>query len=94
MATEPTPTDAEIVELLGDPRYSSIAAVREALARWGAQPAPAASQKPLTDERIDALWASQKLNVPQILNRRALARAVEAAHGIGIKGGRNVDHPV
>ena len=39
----PTPTDAEIVELLGDPRYSSIAAVREALARLGAQPAPADS---------------------------------------------------
>ena len=63
-------------------KHERIAAAKEALARWGAQPAPAASQKPLTDEQIDAVWASPKLNVPQIVNRRALARAVEAAHGI------------
>lgn len=31
----PSPSDAEIVALLGDPKYSTIGAVREAVARWG-----------------------------------------------------------
>ena len=30
------PTDSEIIALLGDPKYSTITAVREALQRWGA----------------------------------------------------------
>ena len=39
------PTDAEIVALLGDRRYSTVGAVREAITRWG-QPAVAG-------ERVD-----------------------------------------
>lgn len=30
-----TPTDAEIIALMGDPRYSTIEAVRQAIAKWG-----------------------------------------------------------
>lgn len=35
MTEKTQPTDAEIVELLGDPRYSTIEAVRAAIAKWG-----------------------------------------------------------
>lgn len=38
--------------------------------------------QPLTDEQIDAFW-NQQLTVPQIVQRRVIARAIEAAHGIG-----------
>lgn len=36
-----TPTDAEIIALLGDRQFSTIGAVREALRRWGTPPAVA-----------------------------------------------------
>ena len=39
---------------------------------------------PLSDEQIDALW-DKPLTTPQKLQRRFMARAIEAAHGIGAK---------
>jgi len=41
------PTDAEIIALMGDPRYSTIGTVREAISRWGqlyTTPQPAQAQ--------------------------------------------------
>ena len=58
---------------------------RAVLARWGAQPAPAASPVPLTDEQ---LWANDEI---MSLNAdlgwhmdtiRMFARVIERAHGI------------
>ena len=67
MATEPTPTDAEIDALIAQhwPAFATAGAIpltwlrnafREGLARWGAQPAPAASPVPLTDEQQRAIF--------------------------------------
>ena len=45
--TPMVPTDAEIIALMGDPRYSTIGAVREAISRWGqlyTTPQPAQAQ--------------------------------------------------
>jgi Lar family restriction alleviation protein len=76
----------------------------EAIAAWNrrAQPAPAASQKPLTVEQIKEICrqhiardkSKDEPNTGAWPDSVALARAIERAHGIGIKGGRNVDHPV
>lgn len=46
----PSPSDAEIVALLGDPKYSTIGAVREAVARWG-QPQAVAGGEPVAHEQ-------------------------------------------
>lgn len=179
MATEPTPTDAELTECYKAANGEDVGkaqplttqrifrAMRAAIARWGAQPAPAASQKQQAaagvpectcsandmpfgtcckvrsaferwyDEQRDGRlqpfdvfkggWIERhKLSgTPQPTQAQARAvtlalhqrdsikanawretplhgyfdadeiiDAVEAAHGIGIKGGRNVDHPV
>lgn len=44
----------------------------------------AAQQEPLTDDEIDVLWEKQKINPfkTYATDRRAFARAIEAAHGI------------
>ena len=91
MATEPAPTDAEAWQVLLDmPEQENEQAVvghfaRAVLARWGAQPAPAASPVPLTDEQ---LWANDEI---MSLNAdlgwhmdtiRMFARVIERAHGI------------
>ncbi len=104
MATEPTPTDAELLCLIEahlglkprrddtviDPRtgrftdaqrYRDFA--RAVLARWGAQPAPAASPVPLTDEQIDEMHG--EANRGYYIEREHYWKAVrdtEAAHGI------------
>ena len=37
----------------------------------------------LSDEQIDALWGgAEAISVPHQANRRAIARSIEAAHGI------------
>lgn len=78
-----------------------LAPAIEALERE-ALPAPAASQKPLTVGRIKEICrqhiardkSKDEPNTGAWPDSVALARAVERAHGIGTKGGRNVDHPV
>ena len=47
-----------------------------------AQLAANRERKPLTDEQIDALWGGENVSVPQLINRRAISRAVERAHGV------------
>ena len=81
------PTDAELIALLGDRQFSSIGAVREALRRWGTPPAGAV---PLTDEQLAEIMR-ETWGCASIAPRHAIgfARAVEAAHGIGIKGGQH-----
>jgi len=64
------------VEEVNDAMQAEIAELRSAL--QSAQPVA----QPLTDEQIDAFW-NQQLTVPQIVQRRVIARAIEAAHGIG-----------
>lgn len=39
-------------------------------------------RKPLTDEQIDALWGGESVTLPQRVNRRAVSRSIERAHGI------------
>ena len=48
---------------------------------------PAQERKPLTDEQIDALWGGENVSVPQLVNRRAISRSIERAHGIGATNG-------
>lgn len=56
--------------------WRDCAALRDQLAAQ-------AQRTPLTDEQIDALWGGgQSVSVPQLVNRRALSRSVERAHGI------------
>lgn len=89
MATEPTPTDAEMMALahevqalgLEDAEQALVEYTKRALARWGAQPAPAASPVPLTDPQLVACikaagfktWDSRMW---------ALKREIESLHGI------------
>lgn len=41
------------------------------------------ARTPLSDEQIDSLWGGAKdISVPQRVNRRAIARSIESAHGI------------
>ncbi len=56
------PSEAEIIALLGDPTFSSIGAVREALRRWGAAPAAvsAPSVPTLTQAAHDVLAERQR----------------------------------
>lgn len=55
-----------------DEEYEAIRAkLREALER-----------NPLTDEQIDSLWGGENVSVPQLVNRRAISRSIERAHGI------------
>lgn len=58
-----------------DPMNKAAQALRAAIAQ------PTALQ-PLTDQSIDAMWSNEKLTLPQLVNRRVIARAVEAAHAI------------
>lgn len=48
---------------------------------------PALERKPLTDEQINALWGGENVSVPQLVNRRAISRSIERAHGIGATNG-------
>lgn len=127
---EPTPTDAELTECYKAANGEDVGkaqplttqrifrAMRAAIARWGAQPAPAASQKPPTQVQAGAVPLTERQIAQCIvsagcvgtvkmsfesgpysidrptLNATKLVQSIEAAHGIGIKGGRNVDHPV
>ena len=43
---------------------------------------PAQERKPLTNEQIDALWGGENVSAPQLVNRRAISRSIERAHGI------------
>ena len=95
MATEPTPTDAELVAMRAEFGITSNGRgikeftqvrdfARAILARWGAQPAPAASPVPLPDFRAYALidsmgWDLDDLEKDDMLR---LLRATEASHGI------------
>lgn len=47
-----------------------------------------AERKPLTDKQIDALWGGEKVSLPQRINRRAISRSIERAHGIGASNAR------
>lgn len=135
MATEPTPTDAEIDEIyratfLGMPNVARQPLqtvppmvrdfARAVLTRWGvlradkiviptdtmeqefqkhyrrgyeaglrARPAPAASQKPLTVGQIREMERNHVYS--QTATLTDFARAIERAHGIGIKGGQHGD---
>lgn len=94
MATEPTPTDAEIDALIAQhwPAFATVrpiplpwlrAAFRDGLTRWGAQPAPAASPVPLTDEQIDEMHG--EANRGYCIEHEHYVKAVrdtEAVHGI------------
>lgn len=62
MTEQTQPTDAEIVELLGDPRYGTIEAVRAAIAKWGT-PAGAGG---LRDAVIEYRTASNALLLAQM----------------------------
>lgn len=42
----------------------------------------AATKVPLTDKKIDKLWIADNINKPQMIVRRQIARAIEAAHNI------------
>lgn len=48
--------------------------------------APVAKLEPLTDAEIDAIWGDQQLTVPQKVQRRVIARALEAAHNAKLGG--------
>ena len=78
-------TDEEIISVLGDPKYSTITAVRE-LIRRAAAPAWRAGV-PLTDEELrDALRSCPHDTVESLrvrwLYAKDFARAIERAHGI------------
>lgn len=49
---------------------------------------PPPEREPLTDEQIDALWGGEKVSLPQRINRRAISRSIERAHGIGATNAR------
>ena len=96
------PTNAEILEMAEDFRLQSmhggitfdefdeIGFARAFLAKWGA-PASASSEpverQLLTDEQIEALpvWSQFVGLWPE--NRKEIARAIEAAHGIAAQQG-------
>lgn len=90
-ANTPVPTDAEIDALIAQhwPAFATVgsiplqglhAAFRDGLARWGAQPAPAASLVPLTDEQIEA--AVPEYYVEDVLDFKGGVRFAERHHGI------------
>ncbi len=64
------------------------ASLRAALAKWGTQ--AQAGAVPLTDEQL-AEMMRETWGCASIAPRHAMkfARAIEAAHGIGIKGGQH-----
>lgn len=47
--------------------------------------APLAEPQPLTREQIDAIWSAQGSFTDRESDYRCFARAIEAAHGIGVK---------
>lgn len=95
--TQLTPTDAEIVALMGDPRYSTIGAVREAISRWGAQPTPSSA----AEFALQALVAAGHVSQELVDKAMALPGAPQPAHSgepvgylycggsYGIKGGQH-----
>ena len=71
--TQLAPTDAEIVALMGDPRYSTIGAVREAISRWGA-PARAA-------DLPEALRSIQRFEVVDCIDDKHVPAVIPKPHG-------------
>ena len=61
-----------------DPMNKAAQALRAAIA----QPSALQPLTQLTDQSIDAMWSNDRLTLPQLVNRRVIARAVEAAHAI------------
>ena len=86
-----TPSDAEIIMLAVESGVSvrtgkgAVKLARAVLARWGDM-----KGAPLTDEQL-AEMMRDTWGCASIAPRHALefARAVERAHGIGIKGGQH-----
>ena len=97
-----TPSDAEIGKLAAEHLIAfaqftgagdvwvegEVAFARAVLAKWGS-PQPVV-REPLTDEQL-AEMMRETWGCASIAPRHAIgfARAIEAAHGIGIKGGQH-----
>lgn len=97
MTDKPTPTDAELNTILCDhwPAFAMQStlvkiwvrdALQDAIDKWGQPTQPQAGAVPLTDEQIKDLQDDGVF----LGTCRQIVRAIEAAHGIGIKGGQHV----
>lgn len=51
-------------------------------------------REPLLNVAIDSLWGDEPLSLPQIVKRREIARAVEAAHGIPLRKAKSDEYLV
>lgn len=74
--TQLAPTDAEIVALMGDPRYSTICAVREAISRCGSPSTPSSAAEFALQALVSAGHVSQEL----VDKAMALPGAPQPAH--------------